>query len=150
MLSTIRWCINYGTIVKCQFLGKMFICQSENWLYIATVFSFTWYLQLECCNNPWWYIHEISLFLKVREGQTYMDKRPSIHWTKFICYPNHYCDGMTLKHLLRHWPVLARSSTLHFSGAVNTRQNLLCISIVWSLLSFQIGPVVVQGHSLAL
>ena len=28
------------------------------------------------------------------------------------------------KHLLRYWPIFARSSTLHFAGAVNTRQNM--------------------------
>ena len=27
------------------------------------------------------------------------------------------------KHLLRYWPIFARSSTLHFAGAVNTRQK---------------------------
>ena len=29
-----------------------------------------------------------------------------------------------LKHLLRYWPIFARSSTLHFACAVNTRQNM--------------------------
>ena len=28
------------------------------------------------------------------------------------------------KHLLRLWPILARSSTLYFAGAVNTRQKM--------------------------
>ena len=45
------------------------------------------------------------------------------------------------KHLLRYWPILARSSTLHFAGAVNTRQESQCTSLTWSILSFQTGPV---------
>ena len=32
-------------------------------------------------------------------------------------------DAQT-KHLLRYWPIFARSSTLHFAGADNTRQNM--------------------------
>ena len=54
------------------------------------------------------------------------------------------------KHLLRYWSIFARSSTLLFAGTVNTRQKSRCIPITRSLLSFQTGPVEVQGHSLAL
>ena len=50
------------------------------------------------------------------------------------------------KHLLRYWPIFARSSTLHRAGAVSTRQKWLFISIIWSLLSFQIGPVEESGQ----
>ena len=28
-----------------------------------------------------------------------------------------------VKHMLRYWPIFARSPTLHFAGAVNTRQK---------------------------
>ena len=31
-------------------------------------------------------------------------------------------DSYVAKHLLRYWPIFARSPTLHFAGAVNTRQ----------------------------
>ena len=39
-----------------------------------------------------------------------------------------------LKHLLRFWPFLARSSILHFAGAVNTRQKITMhiINLVYS------------------
>ena len=38
------------------------------------------------------------------------------------------------KHLLRYWPILARSSTLHFDGAVNIRQKITVhiINLVYS------------------
>ena len=38
------------------------------------------------------------------------------------------------KHLLRYWPILARSSILHFAGAVNTRQKITVhiINLVYS------------------
>ena len=38
------------------------------------------------------------------------------------------------KHLLRYWSILARSSTLHFAGAVNTRQKITVhiINLVYS------------------
>ena len=55
-----------------------------------------------------------------------------------------------LKHLLRYWPIFARSSTLHFADAVNTRQKLPCISITSCLLSFETSAVEVQSHILAL
>ena len=41
------------------------------------------------------------------------------HLTRKVCL-NPYC----IKHLLRYWPIFARSSTLHFAGAVHTRQNM--------------------------
>ena len=55
-----------------------------------------------------------------------------------------------VKNLLRYWPILGRSTTLHFAGDVNTGQKSPCISIIWSLLSFQTGSVEVQGHLSAL
>ena len=38
------------------------------------------------------------------------------------------------KHLLRYWPILARSLTLHFAGAVNIRQKITVhiINLVYS------------------
>ena len=42
--------------------------------------------------------------------------------------------GNLSKHLLRYWPILARSSILHFTGAVNTRQKITVhiINVVYS------------------
>ena len=62
-------------------------------------------------------------------------------------FRNILTNNISPKHLLRYWPIFARSSTLHFASAVNTRQKSPCISITWSLLSFQTE---VQGLSLAL
>ena len=51
---------------------------------------------------------------------------------EFSCLKHLYF--MWPKHLLRYWPILARSSTLHFAGAVNTRQEITVhiINLVYS------------------
>ena len=45
---------------------------------------------------------------------------------RFPVYANYFYDTSVIfsKHLLRYWPIFARSSTLHYAGAVNTRQNM--------------------------
>ena len=54
-------------------------------------------------------------------------------FTTEIIYMNNYFNPYE-KHLLRYWPILARSSILHFAGAVNTRQKITVhiINLVYS------------------
>ena len=67
------------------------------------------------------------------------------HRSNFFITPAHLCAVTyilkyrcvwreTTKHLLRYWPILARSSTFHFAGAVNTRPKITVhiINLVYS------------------
>ena len=48
----------------------------------------------------------------------------SLQFTELVCHNFDKEKTLTLKYLLRYWPIFALSSTLHFVGAVNTRQNM--------------------------
>ena len=59
------------------------------------------------------------------------------HWVQHNAFMQsivHNCKHVYHKHLLRYWPILARSSILHFAGAVNTRQKITVhiINLVYS------------------